>query len=152
MVRTSQKQTEAYPVLHPSQKQIIRSGNGNGNRQRQTEPVPMDVDPGSSMFRRKTEFNPNQQQQQQNGRTAPNPPVKREFQSGSGRSAPVHKIQRVNHMSAEDLDDDDIEEDSVSLYNQPQFDENEEEEEGCRATEELNFLELVLSYLLSPRQ
>lgn len=139
--RANQKPTDNYPVLHPSQKQIIRGGNGNGNRQRQPEPVPMDVDPGSSMFRRRTEFNSNQQQQPQNGKTAQNPPVKRELQHGSGRSAPMKKIQRVNHMSTEDPEDEDIEEDSASLYNQPQFDEDEEEEEGCYVTEELNFLE-----------
>lgn len=96
-------------------------------------PSPMDVDPGSSMFRRPTANMTQQQQQVQQ----PQEPFnnKRRYES-SGRTAPVPKAQRINHIAVEE-DPDDYEDDINSIFEYSQ----DEEQNADVAFEELNFLE-----------
>lgn len=87
--------------------------------------VQTEVDPGSSMFRRPTAFNSN------NNRNAYQNNTKREWEVDSGRSAPLQKQQRVNHINAvEESEDSTFEED---------FPQDEDDED--HVVEELHFLE-----------
>lgn len=131
MSRVNQKSNNT-PSSHPSYK---RNGQKlNGTHTPQQQPVPMDVDPGSSMFRRPTAVT--RQQFQFNGDTTQNPPTKREREIGSGRSAPVQKQQRVNHLNTDPPEEEEVD-DSTSEAQYSQY----EEEFDEQVVEELHFLE-----------
>lgn len=135
MARTIQPQritANAPPITHPSYKNKNTRNFGVNLEQRQV-PIPMEVDPGSSMFRRQTEFSSQRQRGDQNER---NHQMKRDFQNAdSGRSAPMRKVQRVNHIDTEPQEFQLEEDDVVSIMEQPLYDDEEEE-----IVEDLNFL------------
>lgn len=135
-----QRPTAAPPqTAHPSyrprnvQKTSQRSTNNN---EKNSDPVPMEVDPGSSVFRKTTNFRRPQEQYNQSTTNA-----KREFQnSGSGRSAPDRKVQRVNHIEIDrqSADYNDYIDDDEDIGSIASFEKSEDED---LAAEELNFLD-----------
>lgn len=125
--------TNKSPIAHPSYTNLNTRNTGVNLDQQQT-PIPMEVDPGSSMFRRQTEFSSQRRHGEKSGR---NFQMKRDFQNvNSGRSAPIGKIQRVNYINTEPREFDLEEEDVVSEMEQPLY-----EEEDDEVVEDLNFLE-----------
>lgn len=131
--RTQRRDLNHPSTSHPAYKLRPSGAKYDGNKNSKTEqPTPMDVDPGSSMFRRPTAHMAVQQNIQQPQTVFNN---KRVFE-GSGRTAPVQKAQRINHIAADETLEE-YEDDVNSIDEYSQHGDLDVEV----AYEELNFLE-----------
>lgn len=127
----AQRKTPNYPLAsHPAYRTQPFTTRSDGNRgPKADQPTPMDVDPGSATFRQPTAYVAGQRPQSQMN--------KRRYED-SGRTAPIQKAQRVNHIASDDLldyDEDDID----SIFESQQVTTTELEDE--MTLEELNFLD-----------
>lgn len=128
--RVQKRDSNYPPASHPAYKARFPPAGLNVNRNpRAEQPTPMEVDPGSSMFRRPTAHTTEQQTR---------PQINKRRYEDSGRTAPIQKTPRVNHIGPDDPLD--CEEDDVNSefgFQRTDMDDAEDE----ITIEELNFLD-----------